>query len=120
MALFEGATAKPFEPVGSFSKSSSSYTSAASRAAGIVSVERFELVQADPLDVAADAAFAERERHPRLEVGEDFRLHVGVGVEEVVQPVGPRRHQFWSHSGLSAYICFNSSGSMKSFIRRSR
>ena len=64
-----------------------------SGAARAVSVERLERVQRHALDVAADAALAEAERHPRLEPRDHPRLHGRVGVQVVVEPVGPRVHQ---------------------------
>ena len=56
-------------------------------------VERFELRQVDALDVAADAALAEAERHPRLELRDHARLHVRVRRQVIVEAVSPRVHQ---------------------------
>ena len=56
-------------------------------------VEAFQLFQVDPLDVAADAAFGEAERHPRLEPGQHPRLHLRVRGEEVIEAVRPGIHQ---------------------------
>ena len=58
-----------------------------------VSVKRRELVEIDAFDVPADAAFAERERHPRLELRDDPGLHVRMLVQVEIQAVGPRVHQ---------------------------
>ena len=58
-----------------------------------VAVKRLELPQVDLLDVAADAPFAERQRHPRFEAGDHPRLHLGVLVQVVVEPVGIGVHQ---------------------------
>ena len=60
---------------------------------GRLSVEGLELVQVHALDVAADAPFAEGQRHPRLEVRDDPRLHLRMRGEVEVQSVGPRVHQ---------------------------
>src|SRR5581483_2657382 len=58
-----------------------------------VAVERLQLFQVDALDVAADAPFAERQRHPRLEVRDDARFGFRMLVEIEVQAVGPSVHQ---------------------------
>ena len=58
-----------------------------------LAVEGFQLAQGHALDVAADAAFREAERHPGFEALDDLRLHVRVGGQVVVQPVGPAVHQ---------------------------
>jgi hypothetical protein len=60
---------------------------------GIFAVERLEPGQIDALDVAADAPFAEGERHPRLEVCDDPGFHLRMCVQVVVQAVGPGVHQ---------------------------
>src|SRR5438309_1224770 len=60
---------------------------------GTLVVEGRELGHVDALDVAADAPLAEGERHPRLEPGDDARLHPRMGVEIVVQPVRVCVHQ---------------------------
>ena len=44
-------------------------------------------------DVATDAAFGERERHPRLELREQLRLHLRVRGQIVIQPIGEAVHQ---------------------------
>jgi hypothetical protein len=56
-------------------------------------VERFELIEIHFLDIAADAAFSEAERHPRLESLDYARFHLGMLVEIEVQAVGIRVHQ---------------------------
>ncbi len=56
-------------------------------------IEGFELLQVDALDVAADAALGEAERHPWLEVLYDSRLHFGVFEEVVVEAIGKGVHQ---------------------------
>ncbi len=58
-----------------------------------VAVEGFELREVHALDVAADAAFGERERHPRLEPFDHLRGDRRVRIQVVVQAVGPRPHQ---------------------------
>jgi hypothetical protein len=67
-----------------------------------LAVEGLQLAQRDPLDVAADAALGEAQRHPRLEPGDDLRLHGGMGGQVEVQPVGPGVHQAFSQAGLLA------------------
>ena len=59
----------------------------------LAAVERAQPVDGDALDVAADAAFAEAERHPRLEARDDARLHLRMLVQVVVQGVRPGLHE---------------------------
>ena len=70
--------------------------------ARVIPVKRLELGEVHPLDVTANTSLAEAERHPRLEVGDNARLHLGMvmqveiqavrpGVHERLQPVGARR-----------------------------
>ena len=59
----------------------------------LLTVKRFELAQVDAFDVAADAAFAEAQRHPRFELRDHARLHVRVRGEIEIQALGPRIHQ---------------------------
>ena len=56
-------------------------------------VERLELIEVHPLDVAADAALGERERHPRLEVLDHSWGDVGMRRDVVVEPISVRVHQ---------------------------
>ena len=77
----------PFEPCGSRSGGSAAAIARCGR------VESLELVEVDPLDVAADAAFGEAQRHPRLEAGDRARMHVGMRGKEVVEAVRPGVHQ---------------------------
>ena len=56
-------------------------------------VERLQFVERYALDIAADAAFAEAQRHPRFEMHDDARMHLGMGSEVVVQTIGPGIHQ---------------------------
>ncbi len=56
-------------------------------------VEGGEGVHVHALDVAADAALAEGEGHPRLEALERGGPHLRMGVQEVVEPVGPGVHE---------------------------
>ncbi len=58
-----------------------------------LAVERLELVEIDLLDVAANAAFGEAQRHPRFEMRNDPRLHGGMRGEVVVEAVRERVHQ---------------------------
>ena len=60
---------------------------------GRFAVERLKLADIHALDVAADAAFAERERHPGLEMFDDSRLHFRMFEEVVVQSVGEGVHE---------------------------
>src|SRR5262249_11188967 len=59
----------------------------------ILFVEVRELVERDAFDVAADAAFGKRKRHPRLETLEDARLHFRMRLKKIIEPIGPRVHQ---------------------------
>jgi hypothetical protein len=52
----------------------------------------FEAGEVHALDVAADRAFAEAQRHPRLERRDDPRLHVGMRGQVEVEAVGPGVH----------------------------
>src|SRR6476469_1767847 len=56
-------------------------------------IEGLEVGGVDPLDVAADAAFGEAERHPRLEMLQHLGMYLRVGREEVVEAVCPSIHQ---------------------------
>src|SRR6185436_5914942 len=56
-------------------------------------VEGAERIEIHRLDVAADAPFAEAERHPRLEPGEHARPDGWMGGEIKVEPVGPGVHE---------------------------
>ena len=88
--VFDGAIAMPFEPDGS------TYASASPGVAerlGAGSVERLRRVEIHLLDVAADAAFTERQRHPRLEVLDHAWRDVGMLVQVVVEPVRVGIHQ---------------------------
>ncbi len=62
-------------------------------------VERLELIEVHALDVAADAPFGERQRHPRLEPLDDPRRQRRVGVEKVIQAAGPGVHQLFQPVG---------------------
>ena len=77
---------------------------------GRFAVEGFELVEIDALDVAADAAFGEAERHPGLEVRDDSRLHVGVFVEVEVQAVGEGVHQSLQPGGACCVLLLQLDG----------
>src|SRR5207302_1163287 len=59
----------------------------------MIAIKRLELDETHPLDVAANAPFAEAERHPRLELRDDARLHLGMVVQIEVQAVRPAVHQ---------------------------
>jgi hypothetical protein len=52
-----------------------------------------QLAELYPLDVAADAALAEGQRHPRFEMGDHLWGHMGVDRQVIVQPVRPGLHQ---------------------------
>jgi len=71
------------------------------RAARAVCVELPELIQIYALDISADAPFGEAQRHPGLEPGDHLGLHRGMGVEIVVEPVGPGVHQHLQRVGTS-------------------
>ena len=71
---------------------------------GIVAVEGFELSKTDAFDVAPNAAFAERQRHPGLEMGEHFGLDLRVGMQVVVQAVGIGVHQPFQPIGTALVL----------------
>ena len=60
-----------------------------------LAIESLQLFQRDAFDVAADAAFAEAERHPRLEPADHARRRLRMLIEVEVQPVGPGVHQLF-------------------------
>ena len=60
---------------------------------GPLAIERLQPRERRALDVAADAALAERQRHPRLEAGQHLWLHRRMIGEVAVQPIRPRVHQ---------------------------
>ena len=62
-------------------------------------VERLEVAKVHSLDVATNAAFAERQRHPRLEARDDFRRDLGMLVQIEVEPIGPCIHQRFHECG---------------------
>ena len=63
------------------------------RRGGGQSIEAGQLRERDALDVAADAALAEGERHPGLEPPDHPGRHLAMHQEVVVQAVGPAVHQ---------------------------
>ncbi len=67
-------------------------------------IERLELGQRHPLDVTADAALAEAERHPWFELLNRSRLRLGMGVKVVVQAVGPGVHQLLQPVGAGLVL----------------
>ena len=77
---------------------------------GGFAVEGFELGEVDALDVAADAAFSEGERHPRFEVLDDSRLYLGMFVEVEVQAVGEGVHQGFEPRGAGLVLCLQRCG----------
>ncbi len=97
-AVFDGAMAMPLEPPGSLKRAASSACGESSggleppRGLGAV-VEGLQFGQGRALDVAADAALGEAQRHPGLESGDDAGLHLGMVGQVGVQPVGPGVHQ---------------------------
>src|SRR5690606_22315659 len=58
-----------------------------------VLVEAPEATQIDLRDVASDAPLAEGERHPGLEALQDPGLHLRMGMEVVVETIGPGVHE---------------------------
>ncbi len=64
-----------------------------------VAVERLKLSEIDALDVSADAALAEGQRHPRLKVRDDARGHFRMRRQEEVQTVGVSVHQLFQPFG---------------------
>ena len=56
-------------------------------------IEGLKLLERDALDVAADAALGECQRHPWLEPADGLGVGVGMRGEIVVQPVCPGDHQ---------------------------
>ena len=79
----------------------------ADRRGGGIAVDRLEVPR---VDVAADAPFAERERHPRLKAHEDAGLHVGMLGEVEVQAVGPGVHQALQPLGARRVLRFHGVG----------
>lgn len=53
----------------------------------------------DAFDIAADRAFAEHERHPRLELIEHHRFDVGVRRQLIVESARPGVHQVFEPGG---------------------
>ena len=90
-AVLDGAMAMPFDPVGSAGWRDRLLRPG--QRSGAVPVEGLELLQVDSLDVAADAALAEGQRHPRFESLDHAGLHLRVLVEVVVQAAGVGIHQ---------------------------
>jgi hypothetical protein len=59
----------------------------------LLAVELLQGLEIDRFDVAADAAFAEGERHPRLEMRDQLGLDLGMRVQVEVQAIGKGHHQ---------------------------
>ena len=95
-----GAMAMPLEP----RRPSSSRGQSAGDPRRGPFVESGELLKIGALDVAADAAFGEGERHPGLEAGEDARADLRMGREIVVQAGRPGVHQRAQPGGAAAII----------------
>ena len=55
----------------------------------LAGVEGLQPGEIDAFDVAADAAFAERQRHPGFEAGDDARFHLRVRGQIMIERVGP-------------------------------
>nr|GEU28199.1 hypothetical protein [Tanacetum cinerariifolium] len=60
---------------------------------GAVRVQVFQLLEVDGFDVAADAALAEGQRHPRLEPRDQVGLDLRMRGQVIVQAIGKRHHQ---------------------------
>jgi hypothetical protein len=67
-------------------------------------VERGKLVEVHGFDIAADAAFGEAQRHPRLESPDDARLHLGVLVEVEIQAIGKCVHELAQPRGAGRVV----------------
>jgi hypothetical protein len=65
-------------------------------------VEGFQLAERHALDVAPDAALAEGERHPWLEMRDHARVHLGVIGQIGVQPAAQASISARSQAGLRA------------------
>ena len=89
--------AMPFEPCRSIQGDSAA-------AIGLLRIKGLSCFEVDSLDVAADAAFGEAQRHPRLEARDRARLHIRMGREEIVQPIRPGVHQPLHLSGAAGVI----------------
>ena len=74
-------------------------------------VERLKLVQTDDaFDVAADAAFGEREGHPGFKVFDDFWFHFGVLKEVVVEAIGEGIHEGLEGGGTGCVLLLQDCG----------
>ena len=83
-ALRLGAIANPFEPPGESGARGPPRVPIDARAVGAlggrgcaVGIELLELREIDGLDISADAALGEGQRHPRLEMADDGGLTAG-------------------------------------------
>ena len=67
-------------------------------------VEGLQICQIHFLDIAADAAFGEAQRHPRLEAFDDSGLRFGVLGQVEVQPVGKGIHELLQPRGTGGVL----------------
>src|SRR5262245_45778172 len=58
-----------------------------------LSIEGFQLIEIDALNIATDASLRECERHPRFEPRDDAWFHLRVFIEVVVQTICPGADQ---------------------------
>src|SRR5215813_3749672 len=76
----------------------------------LIAVKGLQAVGIDGLDVATNAALSERKRHPRLEMLDDSRLHVGMFRQEEVQSISPGIHQCLQPCWTCLVLCFQCRG----------
>ncbi len=60
---------------------------------GVLAVEPLQVGQVDALDVPADTALGEAQRHPGFEAHQGAGVGVGMGAQVIVQAVGPGVHE---------------------------
>ena len=56
-------------------------------------VEILQVLQVHPLDVTTDTALTEAQGHPGFKPRQQAGLHLGMGMEVIIQPVGKGIHQ---------------------------
>src|ERR1700693_1987201 len=69
-----------------------------------IAIETLQRTELHALDVAADAALAEAQGHPRFEAMEDARAHLRMTLQEEIQTVGPGQHQLLQPRGTAGVL----------------
>ena len=82
---------------------------------GNFAVERCELIEVHALDVAADAAFRERKRHPRFKSLDNPRFQLRMLVEIEVQSIRERVHQRLQPCGARCILRLHRGGVNEEF-----